>query len=113
MWPNWAELTHYGRSKDRICFENNTIDAFDIQEAVYSLFPVPEAWKVLEQQEGLHFLLDSYQARKWSSEVICSQLFSKLQIPVTVEITSLLDRTDLISNIPSVKPVYIQKLKDS
>ncbi len=108
-----AKLVHYGRSKDRICFRNIVLDTMDIQQAVYSLSPAPDAWKVLEQEEGLHILLDSHDSGKWSEENIRSQLFSRLQVPVTVEITTLIDRVDLMSNVPSTKPVYIKKLSNS
>lgn len=104
-----TKLVHYGRSKDRIRFGNNVLDAMDIQEAVYSLSPAPDAWNVLEQEEGLHILLDSHDSGKWSEENVRSRLSSLLQVPVTVEITTLLDRVDLMSNVPSIKPVYIKK----
>lgn len=104
-----TKLVHYGRSKDRIRFGNNVLDAMDIQEAVYSLSPAPDAWKVLEQEKGLHIILDSHDSGKWSEENVCSRLSSRLQVPVTVEITTLLDRVDLMSNVPSIKPVYIKK----
>lgn len=104
-----TKLVHYGRSKDRIRFGNNVLDAMDIQEAVYSLSPAPDAWNVLEQKEGLHILLDSHDSGKWSEENVRSRLSSLLQVPVTVEITTLLDRVDLMSNVPSIKPVYIKK----
>ncbi|MFJ7729997.1 phenylacetate--CoA ligase family protein [Neobacillus sp. NPDC097160] len=104
-----AKLVHYGRSKDRIRFGNTVLDAMDIQEAVYSLSPAPDAWKVLEQEEGLHILLDSHDSGKWSEENVRSRLSSRLQVPVTVEIITLLDRVDLMSNVPSIKPVYIKK----
>jgi phenylacetate-CoA ligase len=104
-----TKLVHYGRSKDRIRFGNSVLDAMDIQEAVYSLSPAPDAWKVLEQEEGLHILLDSHDSGKWSEENVRSRLSSRLKVPVTVEITALLDRVDLMSNVPSIKPVYIKK----
>ncbi|AIE59903.1 phenylacetate--CoA ligase family protein [Bacillus methanolicus] len=104
-----AKLVHYGRSKDRIRFGNTVLDAMDIQEAVYSLSPAPDAWKVLEQEEGLHILLDSHDSGKWSEENVRSRLSSRLQVPVTVEITTLVDRVDLMSNVPSIKPEYIKK----
>lgn len=104
-----AKLVHYGRNKDRIRFGTHVLDAMDIQEAIYSLSPAPDAWKVLEQKEGLHILIDSHNSEKWSEENVRSKLFSRLQVPVTVEITTLLDRVDLMSNVPSVKPVYIKK----
>ncbi|MFC4402444.1 phenylacetate--CoA ligase family protein [Gracilibacillus xinjiangensis] len=103
-------LTHYGRSKDRISLGRKRIDALDIQEAVYSLAPVPDAWQVIEKEEGLHFLLDFHETSRWSEEAVCSQLSSCLQVPVTMEIHSLLDRVELMSNIPSKKPLYIKRL---
>ncbi|MCH5583954.1 AMP-binding protein [Shimazuella sp. AN120528] len=104
-----ANLVHYGRSKDRIRFGDIILDVMDIQEAVYSLSPAPDAWKVIEQEEGLHFLLDSHCSRKWSEENVRFRLSSQLQVPVSVEITTLVDRVELMSNVPSVKPVYIKK----
>ena len=104
-----AKLVHYGRSKDRMRFGNTILDAMDIQEAVYSLSPAPDAWKVIEQEEGLRILLDSHDSEKWSEENVRSRLSSRLQVPVTIEITTLLDRVDLMSNVPSIKPVYIKK----
>ena len=104
-----AKLVHYGRSKDRMRFGNTVLDAMDIQEAVYSLSPAPDAWKVIEQEEGLRILLDSHDSGKWSEENVRSRLSSRLQVPVTIEITTLLDRVDLMSNVPSIKPVYIKK----
>ncbi|TVX97927.1 phenylacetate--CoA ligase family protein [Cohnella terricola] len=108
-----AKLAHYGRSKDRIRIGDNILDAADLQEAVYSLTPAPDAWKVIEQEEGLHFLLDSHDSGKWSEEAIRAHLSEKLQATVTVEIVAdsrLLDRAELVRNIPSTKPVYVQKL---
>ncbi|SHM73779.1 phenylacetate--CoA ligase family protein [Gracilibacillus kekensis] len=107
-----AKLIHYGRSKDRIVFDNTALDAFDIQEAVYSLSPAPDAWELIEQEDGLHLFIDSHDAEKWSEEKISSLLTSLLHVPVTVEITSLLDRAKLVKNVPSLKPVYIKKRKD-
>ncbi|MGP4039126.1 phenylacetate--CoA ligase family protein [Gracilibacillus sp. D59] len=104
-----AKLVHYGRSKDRIRFGNTVLDAMDIQESVYSLSPAPDAWKVIEQEEGLHFLLDSHDSQKWSEENIRSFLSSRLKVPVTVEIITMIDRIGLMDNTPSLKPVYIKK----
>ncbi|WP_163581398.1 phenylacetate--CoA ligase family protein [Gracilibacillus saliphilus] len=106
-----AKLNHYGRNQDRIHFGSITLDAFDIQEAVYSLSPVPDAWRLIEQGDGVHFLLDSHDAQQWSEENIRSFLSSRLQVPVSVEITTMIDRVALIDNTPSVKPVYIRKMK--
>jgi phenylacetate-CoA ligase len=108
-----GKLVHYGRSKDRIRFGDNVLDGFDIQEAVYSLSPVPDAWKALEQENGLHFLLDSHGSGKWSEDGVRSHLSGKLHVPVTIEIVNdsrLLDRVELVKYVPSTKPVYIQKL---
>ncbi|UOQ83660.1 phenylacetate--CoA ligase family protein [Gracilibacillus salinarum] len=107
-----AKLTHYGRSRERIYCRDQVIEASDLQEAIYSLSPVPTGWKVIEQEDGLHVLLDSDQADQWPEDDIPSQLSSQLQVPVTVEIARLLDRARLIDNTPSTKPVYIQKRKD-
>lgn len=105
-------LNHYGRMKDRIRMGGVILDAFDLQEAVFSLKPAPDAWKVYEQENGLHFLIDSHDSGKWVEENVCAQLASHLQVPVTVEIVvddSLLDRVGLMNNAPSTKPIYIHK----
>lgn len=107
-----GKLAHYGRSKDRIRFGDTVLDAADLQEAVYSLSPAPDAWKALWQENGLHFLLDSHDSGEWSEEAIRSHLSGKLHVPVTVEIVPdfrLLDRVELVKNVPSTKPVYVQK----
>ncbi|WP_152394597.1 phenylacetate--CoA ligase family protein [Paenibacillus guangzhouensis] len=107
-----GKLVHYGRSKDRIVIGDTILDAYDIQEAVYSLTPAPDAWKVLEHEDGLHVLLDSHDAGQWSKEDIQTRLSEKLHLPVTIQIitdATLLDRVGLLNNVPSTKPVYIQK----
>ncbi|SES16269.1 phenylacetate-CoA ligase [Gracilibacillus ureilyticus] len=103
-----AKLTHYGRGKDRIQLGNVTLDAMDIQEAVYSLSPVPDSWQVIVKKDRLHFLLDSHIS-DWPDAAVISQLSSQLHVPVTIEAAALLDREKLVSNIPSTKPVYIKK----
>lgn len=107
-----GKLAHYGRSKDRLRIGDIVLDAVDLHEAVYSLSPAPDAWKVLEQEYGLHFLLDSHNSEKWSEEAVRSHLSGKLRVPVTLEIVGdsrLLDRAELVKNVPSIKPVYLQK----
>ncbi|WP_027085921.1 AMP-binding protein [Cohnella panacarvi] len=107
-----ASLTHYGRAKDRMTFGTTTLDAHDVQEAVYSLVPAPDAWKVIEQERGLHVLLDSHRSEQWSEESVGIQLSRWLRVPVTVEIAAdgvLLDRDGLLRNVPSTKPIYIQR----
>ncbi|MBM7572339.1 phenylacetate--CoA ligase family protein [Aquibacillus albus] len=104
-----ANLTHYGRSRERIYFGGTILEPADIQEAVYSLSPAPDAWQVIEQEAGLHVLLDSHEADKWSEEEVRSLLSSQLQVPITVEITTMLDRASLMDNTPSTKPIYIRK----
>jgi phenylacetate-CoA ligase len=109
-----GKLVHCGRSKDRIRFGDAVLDGLDIQEAVYSLSPVPDAWKALEQENGLHFVLDSHESENWSEEAVRSLLSGKLHVPVTIEIVNdsrLLDRAELVKYVPSTKPVYIQKLR--
>lgn len=109
-----AELTHYGRAKDRMTFGTTTLDAKDVQDAVYSLVPVPDAWKVVEQERGLHVLLDSHRCGEWSIESVRIQLSRLLRVPVTAEIVPdgvLLDRTELIRNVPSKKPTYLVRLE--
>lgn len=107
-----GKLAHYGRSKDRIRIGDIVLDAVDLQDAVYSLSPPPDAWKVIEQENGLHFLLDSHDSGEWSEEAIRSHLSGKLHVPVTIEIVAnfrMLDRAELVKNVPSTKPVYVQK----
>lgn len=106
------KMVHYGRSKDRIRIGETILDAFEIQEAVYSLSSVPDAWKVIEQENELHFLLDLQDSSDWSEQSIRSQLANKLQVPVSLQLimdSTLLDRVDIVNNAPSIKPVYIQK----
>ncbi|WP_082083597.1 AMP-binding protein [Paenibacillus beijingensis] len=108
-----SKLVHFGRRRDRIEFGDAVLDARDIQDAVYSLAPVPDAWKVIEGRNGLHFILDSHRGADWTEEALRAQLTGLLSVPVTVEIAAgnaLLDRDDLVRNAPSKKPVYIQKL---
>ncbi|MBO9598741.1 MAG: AMP-binding protein [Cohnella sp.] len=109
-----AALTHYGRAKERMTFGTTTLDAKDVQEAVYSLVPAPDAWRVVEQERGLHVLLDSHRNDEWSAETVKIQLSRRLRVPVTVEIAAegvLLDREELLRNVPSTKPIYIQRLE--
>lgn len=109
-----AALTHYGRAKERMTFGTTTLDAKDVQEAVYSLVPAPDAWRVVEQERGLHVLLDSHRSKEWSAEAVKIRLSRWLRVPVTVEIVSdgeLLDREGLIQNVPSKKPVYIERFE--
>ena len=111
-----SELTHYGRGKDRIYFGSIVLDPLDIQDAVYSLAPPPDAWRAEEREDGLHVLLDSHRHQEWQKELLRSQLSSRLRVPVTVEIvtdTTLLNRSELVQLVPSTKPVYIRKLKNS
>ncbi|TLS50658.1 tetratricopeptide repeat protein [Paenibacillus antri] len=105
-----SKLVHYGRGKDRLRFGDLALDALDVQEAVYSLSPVPDAWQAVEREEGLHFLLDSHRSDEWALDEVSSRLSARLQVPVTVEAAALLDRGELTNNAPSTKPVYIRKL---
>jgi len=109
-----AALTHYGRAKERMAFGTTTLDAKDVQEAVYSLVPAPDAWRVIEQERGLHVLLDSHRSEEWSEEAAKIQLSRMLHVPITIEIItdgSLLNREELMRNVPSTKPIYIQRLE--
>lgn len=109
-----AALTHYGRAKDRMTFGTTTLDANDVQAAVYSLVPSPDAWRVVEQERGLHVLLDSHRSEEWTVEAVRIQLTRLLRVPVTVEIAAdgvLLDRDELLRNAPSKKPIYIHRLE--
>jgi hypothetical protein len=111
-----GRLTHFGRRKDRIQFGEVVLDGKDIQDAVYSLTPAPDAWKAVEQLNGLHFFLDSHRSSEWSKATIQAILTDLLRVPVFVEIvgdSALLDRGELVLNTPSKKPVYIQKLESS
>ncbi|MCR2808003.1 phenylacetate--CoA ligase family protein [Paenibacillus soyae] len=107
-----AKLTHYGRGKERIRLGEAVLDALDIQEAVYSLSPAPDAWRAIELENGLHFVLDSHLSAEWDEDDIRSVLSDALRVPVSVEVVGdgfLLDRASLLDNTPSTKPVYIQK----
>lgn len=107
-----GKLRHYGRSKDRIRFGTTVLDAYDIQEGVYALSPVPDAWMAYEQEGGLHIVLDSHEADQRMEERICLELSNLLRVPVSVQVirdSRLLDRSLLVNNDPSTKPVYIQK----
>lgn len=106
-----SKLIHYGRLKDRTRFGEVVLDGKDIQDAIYSLSPVPDAWKVIQQERGFHMILDSYRGAEWSEEGIQTQLSGLLKVPVTVEIAAgeLLNRDELVHNAPSKKPIYIQK----
>ncbi|WEK54864.1 MAG: AMP-binding protein [Candidatus Cohnella colombiensis] len=104
------KLTHYGRSNDRIQFGNVVCDAADIQDAVYSLDPVPMAWLVEEQEQGLHFKLEI----EGSVSAVQDMLSEQLHFPVTVEsvpVGMMLDREELVRNVPSRKPIYIRKFE--
>ena len=109
-----AALAHYGRAKDRMTFGTTTLDAKDVQDAVYSLSPAPDAWLVIEQERGLHVLLDSHASERWSLDAAKARLTTLLRVPVTVEIAAegaLLDREELTRNEPSRKPVYIRRME--
>ncbi|MFB5763273.1 phenylacetate--CoA ligase family protein [Paenibacillus medicaginis] len=109
-----GKLVHFGRCKERIRIGRATLDSKDIQDAVYSLFPAPDAWKAVQQVNGLHFMFDSHQSSKWEIHSMQTQLSGLLGVAVTVEIAGesmLLDREELVRNDISKKPVYIQKLE--
>lgn len=106
-----SKLVHFGRLKDRMRFGPVALDGKDIQEAVYSLSPAPDAWKAIEREDGPHFILDSHRCNDWSEEEVRTRLSAALKTPVTVEIAAgaLLDREELKQNAPAKKPVYIHK----
>jgi phenylacetate-CoA ligase len=109
-----GRLIHFGRRKDRIQSAETVLDGKDIQDAVYSLSPVPDAWKAVQQENGLHFILDSHRSSEWSMESVKDHLSKLVSMPVTVEIADeghLLNRGELVRNDRSKKPVYIQKLE--
>ncbi|MFC5700523.1 AMP-binding protein [Cohnella faecalis] len=111
-----SKLVHYGRAKDRIRFGEIVLDGKDIQDAVYSLVPAPDAWKAVEQADGIRFLLDSHRRKEWSEEGVRARLSERLGVPVDVEFAAegmLLDRDELVRNAPSKKPVYIQRNGDA
>jgi phenylacetate-CoA ligase len=106
-------IRHYGRGRERLTFGNIVLDAWDVQQAVYGLEPVPVAWKVIEQANGLHVMLDAYGSDGKTAERFRQALTDRLGVAVTVDLMEhrrLLDRAALIDNTPSTKPVYIQKL---
>lgn len=105
-----GKLVHYGRLKDRMKFGGVVLDGKDVQEAVYSLSPAPDAWKAIERENGLHVMLDSHRSSEWSEEKARIRLSEALTVPVTVEIVrdgSLLNRDELVQNAPAKKPIYI------
>lgn len=105
-------LTHYGRLKDRLRFGGVSLDGRDVQDAVYSLTPAPDAWKAIERERGLHVQLDSHRAAEWSPEEAQAVLSERLQVPVTVELVpdgTLLSRKELVQNGASKKPVYLER----
>lgn len=108
---NESKLVHYGRIKDRTRFGKVVLDDKDVQDAIYSLSPVPVAWKAIQQENGFHIILDSQRSAEWPIEGIQTQLAGLLKVPVTVEIAigTLLNRDELTHNAPSKKTVYISK----
>jgi phenylacetate-CoA ligase len=109
-----GNLVHFGRRKERMRFGEVVLDGKDLQDAVYSLSPAPDAWKAVQQVNGLHFILDSHRSSEWLTQSIQGHLSELLRVPVTVEIAdegTLLDRGELIRNDISKKPVYIQTLE--
>lgn len=106
------KLKHFGRGRDRIRIGETVLDAYDIQDAVYSLTPAPDAWKAIELENGLHIVLDSHASAEWTEEEVRSALTKAMNVAVSVEIVGdgfLLDRAGLLHNVPSTKPIYIQK----
>jgi len=109
-----SSLVHFGRLKERVLFGALVLDSSDIQGAIYSLSPVPDAWKAIEQESGLLFILDSHRSSEWSTMDVTTHLTKLLGVPVTIEFADdgvLLNRSELVHNSPSKKPVYIQKLE--
>lgn len=106
-----SKLVHYGRVKDRTGFGEVVLDGKDVQDAVYSLSPVPDAWKAVQSESGFHIILDSHRCADWAEDDIQTTLSGLLKVPVTVEIAAgaLLNRDELTHNAPSRKPVYIQR----
>ena len=104
-----AILTHYGRARERINCGGVLLDALDIQDAVYSLDPVPEAWLAEELEDGLDFFLDSHQIGGLPLERLRFALAERLGVPVRVQTAELIDRAALLRNDPSTKPEYIRK----
>ncbi|MDF2660784.1 MAG: phenylacetate--CoA ligase family protein [Paenibacillus sp.] len=106
-----SKLVHYGRVKDRTRFGEVALDGKDVQDAIYSLSPVPDAWKAVQTEGGFHIILDSHRCAEWPEDEVVKVLSGLLKVPVTLEITSgaLLNREELTHNTPSRKPVYIQK----
>jgi phenylacetate-CoA ligase len=106
------KLVHYGRLRDRTRFGEIMLDDKDIQDAIYSLAPVPDAWKAIQKENGFHMILDSEQYTHWSLEEIQVQLSEMLKVTVTAEIGfgTLLNREELIRNAAPMREVYICKL---
>jgi len=109
-----GKLVHFGRRKEQIRYGEVVLDAKDIQEAVYALSPVPDAWKAVQQANGLHFVLDSHRSSEWLQQSVRSHFSASLGVPITIEIAGdgeLLDRGELVRNVISKKPVYIHTLE--
>lgn len=106
-----SKLVHYGRLKNRTRFGEIVLDDKDIQDAIYSLAPVPDAWKAMQQENGFHMILDSERYADWSLEGIQVQLSEMLKVTVTAEIGfgTLLNRDELARNVASKRQVYICK----
>lgn len=109
------KLVHYGRLNDRLMVDGMIVDAMELQNAVYSLKPAPDAWKAVEEKEYIRLLLDSNRSAEWTEEQMERQLNETLGVTVKVEIVHdgvLLDRNELVRNEPARKPAYIQKRND-
>lgn len=106
-----AELKHYGRGKDRISIGGHSLDALDIQDAVYSLEPVPGAWVMEELADRLRLTLDDDRSERWQGgcERIAAELAASLNVPVEARFAPLLDRDALLRSEASTKPVYIRR----
>lgn len=105
-------IRHYGRARESLSFGDAALDALDVQEAIYSLQPVPVAWKIIEQPDGLRVLLDAYGSDETTGERFRQSLTERLGVDVAVDLMEhrrLLDRAALIDNSTSTKPVYIQR----
>ncbi|MGP4039120.1 tetratricopeptide repeat protein [Gracilibacillus sp. D59] len=103
------KLVCYGQLQQRTRFKGIVLDEKDIQDAIYSLDPVPAAWKVIQQKNGLHIMLDSEQYDERSLEEIEGKLSKMLKVAVTVEIGygTLLNRNELLQDIVPKRQEYI------
>ncbi|WP_445491065.1 phenylacetate--CoA ligase family protein [Niallia sp. 03133] len=104
------ELRHYGRISERQWINQQLLDAYDFQEAVYTLPTVPVAWRFDIVNNGVDAVMEFNEAV--NEQTIKSHLADKLNVSINLIITranELLDRSTLLDETISKKPQYISK----